>query len=133
MNRREWLENPTGQPQLAVMQQPDLGRLGRLTGPPLVTMGDATDSTSDAMLTTSGLFGIPWTSILMIGGALIGGALLLKHVRGGGAGSPAPRRRRSFKLPKVSLPTVAMLCALAGALAYFYAKSQSSSLGSACT
>lgn len=121
MNRREMLQNPSGQTATAVMQQPGLARLGRLTGPPLLTMGDAS---TDSVLTTSGIFGIPWTSIMLIGGVLIGGALLLKHIRGGGGGmSPAPRRRRSFKLPKVSLPTVAML----GALAYFYAKSQSSS------
>jgi hypothetical protein len=128
MSRRSAFVNPTG--AIAVMQHPGLTRLGRLTGSPLVTMGQVAPdpsldpSLSSSAVSTSGLFGMSWTSILLIGGVLLGGAFLLKRFGGGGGigGAPAPRRRRSsFKLPKVSLPTVAML----GALAYFYAKSQS--------
>lgn len=124
MSRRSGLASPTG--AIQVMQHPGLSRIGRLTGPPLVTMGqvaaDPSLSTVPAV-STSGLFGMSWTSIILIGGVLLGGALLLKRLGGGGGSSGAPvrRRRSSFKLPKVSLPTVAML----GALVYFYTKSQS--------
>jgi len=112
-----------------VMQQPDLGRMGRLTGPPLVTMGDLQqlDYSSGTAVSTEGLFGLSWTSVAMIGGVLIGGAFLLKHLGqgggslfGGGGAAPSPRRRRSrgFHLPKVSLTTVALL----GAAAYLGSK-----------
>jgi hypothetical protein len=123
MRHRERIEDPTG--TIPIVQQPYLGRLGRLTGPPIVTMGrlgdDSDSSSSDASLTTSGIFGIPWTTIGLVGAVLLGGVLLYKRFSGGGS---APKRRsRKFKLPQVSLPTVAML----GAVAYFYAKSQSNS------
>lgn len=120
MNHRRNVESPSW--PAIVMQHPDLTRMGRLTGGPRVTLGAL--GQSDSVLTTSGVFGIPWMDIALIGGVLIGGALLLKYVRGGGGADAAPRRRRRrFKLPKIGLPTVALL----GALAYFYAKSQSGS------
>jgi hypothetical protein len=109
------------------MQHPDLARMGRLTGGPRVTLGSLGQS-SDSFLTTEGIFGLPWMDVALIGGVLIGGALLLKYVRGGrgllgGSAAPKRRRRKGFKLPQIGLPTVALL----GALAYFYAKSQSGS------
>lgn len=121
MDYRRRLESAPGGP--GVMLQPDLTRIGRLTGGPRVTLGEL--GQSDSFLTTQGIFGLPWMDVALIGGVLIGGAFLLKHLGSGGGGllggSPAPRRRRrSFKLPKISLPTVALL----GAVAYFYAKSQ---------
>lgn len=121
MDYRRQLESAPGGP--GVMLQPDLTRIGRLTGGSRVTLGEL--GQSDSFLTTQGIFGLPWMDVALIGGVLIGGAFLLKHLGGGGGGllggSPAPRRRRrSFKLPKISLPTVALL----GAVAYFYAKSQ---------
>jgi hypothetical protein len=125
MSRRSALANPTG--AIQVTQHPGLSKMGRLTGSPLVTMGTVVPDPSLSpvpAISTSGLFGMSWTSIALIGGVLLGGAFLLKRLGGGGGigGAPAPRRRRSsFRLPKVSLPTVAII----GALAYFYAKSQS--------
>jgi len=121
MDYRRQLESAPGGP--GVMLQPDLARMGRLTGGPRVTLGGL--GQSDSFLTTEGIFGLPWMDVALIGGVLIGGAFLLKHLTGGGGGllggSPAPRRRRrSFKLPQLNLTTVALL----GALAYFYAKSQ---------
>jgi hypothetical protein len=124
MDYRRQLESGPGGP--GVMLQPDLTRIGRLTGGPQVTLGEL--GQSDSFLTTEGIFGLPWMDVALIGGVLIGGAFLLKHLGSGGGGggllggSPAPRRRRRslFKLPKISLPTVALL----GAVAYFYAKSQ---------
>jgi hypothetical protein len=120
MRHRRRLESPTC--AVPIMQQPDLGRMGRLTGPPNVTLGRLGDSTDDSALTTSGIFGIPWTDIALLGAALLGGTLLYKHFTGGGGSAPR-RRSRKMHLPKISLPTVALL----GAVAYFYAKSSSSS------
>jgi hypothetical protein len=62
-----------------------------------------------------------WTTIGLLGGVLLGGVLLYKHFAGGGGA--ALRRRKKFKPPQVGLPTVLLM----GALAYFYAKSQSGS------
>ena len=118
MKRRRTIESPSC--ALRVMQQPDLGRLGRLVGPPIVTLGDIVDTsgaTATPALTTSGLFGMSWTTIGLLGVALLGGVFLYTRLRGGG--SPAPRRRRRFKLPQVALPTVALI---AGG-AYYYGKS----------
>jgi hypothetical protein len=42
MKRREMIANPSCAVQ--TMQQPDLGRLGRFVGPPIVTLGDVTAS-----------------------------------------------------------------------------------------
>jgi len=117
MRQRERIEDPSG--EVPTMQMPGLSRLGRLTGPPLVTMGSLGDDSTGAStaVTTSGLFGMSWTTIGLLGGVLLGGVLLYKHFAGGGGA--APRRRKKFKLPQVGLPTVLLM----GALAYFYAKS----------
>lgn len=59
-----------------------------------------------------------WTTLGLLGAALLGGVFLYSRLSGGGAGA-APRRRRRFKLPAITLPTAALI----GGAAYFYGKS----------
>jgi len=122
MDYRRRLESAPGGPR--VLLQPDLAKMGRMVGDRRLTLGGLGD---ENFLTTQGIFGLPWETVILIGGVLIGGAFLLKHLTGDGGGGgllgegAAPRRRRRhFKMPQISLPTVALL----GAAAYFYAKSQ---------
>lgn len=119
MRKRRMIESPSC--AVAVMQQPDLGRLGRLTGPPIVSLGDVvvgglpvTGSTAAPVVSTSGLFGMSWTTIGILGALLLGGVMWYRSRSGGAGGMLLPtaaprRRRRSFKLPKVALTTAALL------------------------
>lgn len=97
MRRRRMIESPSC--AIEVMQQPDLGRLGRFTGPPIVTLGDVL--VGGLPITTpapaSGFSISPW--LLSAGVLLLVGALWYRsRVSGTGGLMPmAPRRRRATK------------------------------------
>lgn len=112
---------------IAVMQQPDLGRLGRMTGPPMLTLGATTTlinglpvdlSSLAPSSSSSGPFGMSWWTIGLIGAVLLGGALWYRS-RSGGMVAPV-RRRRTKRIPAL---TAALYAVGAGAGGYLLGKS----------
>lgn len=131
MRKRRMIESPSC--AVEVMQQPDLGRLGRFIGPPSVTLGDLGQGivqvgglpvTTSPAVSTLGLFGMSWTTIALIGAALLGGVLWYRSRSGGTAGfilpAAKPRRRRTKRIPAL---TAALYAAGAGAGGYLLGKS----------
>lgn len=128
MRTRRMIESPSC--AVRVMQMPDLGRLGRLTGPPVVTLGQATTlvnglpvdlSSITGSSSSSGPFGMSWWTIGLIGAVLLGGALWFRNRGGGAGGMLAPVRRRRTK--KISAVRAALYAAGAGAGGYLLGKS----------
>jgi hypothetical protein len=121
MRKRRMLESPSC--AVEVMQQPDLGRLGRFTGGPGVTLGDIVLPVSSSPAPSSSGFSIsPW---LLAGGvALLLGALWYRSRMGSGAGFILPaapvRRRRSKRIPMLN---AVLYAAGAGAGGYLLGKS----------
>ena len=76
MLRREMIESPSC--AVHTMQQPDLGRLGRMIGPPIVTLGDVTPTQILSNVSDVGGASSLVSSPLLIGGiALLFLALIL--------------------------------------------------------
>lgn len=119
MRKRRMLESPSC--AVEVMQQPDLGRLGRFTGGPSVTLGDIVlPMTSTPAPVSSGFSVSPW--LFGAGLALLLGALWYRSRMGGGGVSilPPVRRRRSKKVPMLN---AVLYAAGAGAGGYLLGKS----------
>lgn len=131
MRKRRMIESPSC--AVDVMQQPDLGRLGRFIGPPSVTLGGLGQGivdvgglpvTTSSTASSSGPFGMSWTMLALIGAALLGGVLWYRSRAGAGAGfilpAAKPRRRRTRRIPAL---TAALYAAGAGAGGYLLGKS----------
>lgn len=94
MRHRRRLEDPEG--GISIMQQPDLGRLGRFVGPHSLTLGDigtiVDPSTglppAPAVASTSSFSLSPW---MIGGGLLLLGFLWYRSRSGGGGGHILPR------------------------------------------
>jgi hypothetical protein len=124
MHRRRMIESPSC--AAMIMQQPDLGRLGRLTGPPSVTLGSLADVVQVGGLPVS----MPTASSFSLGSLspwLLGAGLLLlgfawyRSRSSGGVGGlmPKPRRRRTKRIPML---TAVLYAAGAGAGGYVIGK-----------
>lgn len=89
MRHRRRLEDPEG--GISIMQQPDLGRLGRFVGPRSLTLGEigtVVDMNPPAPASTSSFSFTPW---ILGGGLLLLGFLWYRSRSGGGGGSIIPR------------------------------------------
>lgn len=124
MHRRQMIESPSG--LVPVMQMPDLTRLGRFTGPPIVTLGDTQVFSglpvqTSAGSTSSGFSFSPW--LLGAGVVLLVGALWWRSRSAGAGGgilaAVKPRRRRTKKIPVLQ---AALYTIGAGAGAYYLGK-----------
>lgn len=121
MQRRRRIEAPTC--AVRVMQQPDLGALGRLIGPSSVTLGDVVNVGGLPVQTSANPSGSGFSfSPYLIGAVLLLGGLLWYRSRlsaGSGLAPARPRRRRTKRIPAW---TAALYAAGAGAGGYLVGK-----------
>lgn len=92
MRRRRRIENPEG--GVLVMQQPDLGKLGRFVGPSnltLGTLGTVVDMNAPDSASTPAVSSFSFTPWILGGGLLLLGFLWYRSRSGGGGGHLLPR------------------------------------------
>lgn len=101
MQRREYLESPSC--AVRTMQQPDLGRLGRLVGPPIVTLGDVTPTQILSNVTdVTGASSLVSSPLLIGGIALLFIALIAYTAKGTGRQIRSARLKRAKRRARIS-------------------------------
>jgi len=100
MVRRQYLEAPTC--AVRVMQQPDLGRLGRFTGPSIVTLGDVTPTSILSNVTdVGGASSLASTPLLLGGLAVLALALILFTGKKTGKSIRSARLKRAKRRARI--------------------------------
>src|SRR5437899_2060121 len=97
MHKRRMLESPSC--AIATMQHSDLANMGRLTGPPIVTLGDVTTVAGLPVSLPAASASIFTSPYFFAGAALLLGLLWYRSRSTGGILSGvAPRRRRTKRI-----------------------------------